>query len=51
MSVTLLVLGGAGVLWALVWFVGWFSRPAALNRMSDGWLDSHKYDRKHSRPD
>jgi hypothetical protein len=48
-SLTLLVLGGAAVCWGLVWFVGRVARPAAFNKMSDSWLDSHKYDRKHTR--
>jgi hypothetical protein len=48
-SLTLLVLGGAGLCWTVIWIVGRFSRPAALNKMSDSWIDAHKYDRKHTR--
>ena len=51
MSVTLLVLGGAGVCWAVIWLIARLAKPAAFNRMSDTWLDSHKYDRKHTRAD
>jgi hypothetical protein len=50
-SLTLLVLGGAAVCWGLVWIVGRFTRPAAVTKMSEAWIDAHKYDRKHSRAD
>jgi hypothetical protein len=50
-SLTLLVLGGVLVLGAIVWLLGRFSKPAASTQMSDSWIDSRKYDRKHSRPE
>jgi hypothetical protein len=50
-SLTLLVLGGTLALGGIVWLIGRFSKPAASNQMSDSWIDSRKYDRKHSRPD
>ena len=51
MSLTLLILGGAALLWALVWIYARFSQPANFTQMSDAWIDAHKYDRKHARPD
>jgi len=43
--------GGALVLGMVLWVVGRLSKPAAMNRVSDAWLDSHKYDRRQHRQD
>jgi hypothetical protein len=33
------------------WLIGRLAQPPKLNRVSDNWLDHHKYDRRQQRPD
>jgi len=42
---TFLVVVGLG------WLIARLTRPRKLNRVSDLWLDQHKYDRRQQRPE